>query len=707
MVTVLTGADVPGEGDTGANRHDEPLFPVEVMFHHQPVAWVLADTLEAARRGAARVQRAYEPLPAILTIEQAIEAGSFLTDPLRIVDGDMPLRSSELRSYRGRAGDRRPGAFLSRDAGGDRVARRERDVIAVHSSTQHPSETQDVVARVLGVPAQSGHGRVPADGRRVRRQGSAGQRVCGDRRARRVEDAAAGARPADARARHGADRQAASVPGAIHRRLRGRRPDRTLSALRCISDGGWSLDLSEPIMWRSLFHCDNAYHLPAVEVDRPRLPHAQDVADGVPRLRRTAGHGRHRGDPVAGRARGCRLPADVVRERNFYRDGDDDALRPDASTTPSRIDADLERAEGDERVRRAPRARSRASTPRSRTSKRGLAITPVKFGISFTATFFNQAGALVLVYRDGSVQVNHGGTEMGQGLFTKIQQIAADSLGVPLRRVRVMPTRTDKVPNTSATAASAGTDLNGAAVADACAQIQVAARRRRRRSASTATPRRVRFDDGRRVAPGNVDARSRAVRGRLQAARAALRAGLLPHAGHPLRSETGRGTAVPLLRLRRRGVGGRGRRLHRRSIRLLRTDILQDVGDSISPIVDRGQIEGGFLQGRRLADASRNCCGTRRDASRPAAPRPTSCRRGPRCPRSSKVQTSGARRAARRRVGQQGGRRAAADAGHLGARGDPRRRRGVRGRRGRHVRSPATPERVFFAVRHVRRPALK
>ena len=133
--------------------------------------------------------------------------------------------------------------------------------------------------------------------------------------------------------------------------------------------------------------------------------------------------------------------------------------------------------------------------PRSVHHKRGLAITPVKFGISFTATFYNQAGALVLVYRDGTVQVNHGGTEMGQGLFTKIQQIAADSLGVPASRVRVMSTRTDKVPNTSATAASAGTDLNGAAVADACVQIKA-------RLAAVAAavldcePADVQFDDG-------------------------------------------------------------------------------------------------------------------------------------------------------------------------------------------------------------------
>ena len=163
--------------------------------------------------------------------------------------------------------------------------------------------------------------------------------------------------------------------------------------------------------------------------DRPRLPDAQDVADRVPRLRRTAG-------ACSSSKRSCRrrrsalgLPADVVRERNLYRDGDDTHYGQPVRDA-GRIDDDLEQLKTTSRFDDAA-PRSRASTPRTRTSKRGLAITPVKFGISFTATFFNQAGALVLVYRDGSVQVNHGGTEMGQGLFTKIQQIAADSLGVP------------------------------------------------------------------------------------------------------------------------------------------------------------------------------------------------------------------------------------------------------------------------------------
>ena len=190
----------------------------------------------------------------------------------------------------------------------------------------------------------------------------------------------------------------------------------------------------------------------------------------------------------------------------------------------------------------------------------------MKFGISFTATFFNQAGALVLIYRDGSVQVNHGGTEMGQGLHTKIRQIAADSLGVPLESVRMMPTRTDKVPNTSATAASAGTDLNGAAVVDACRQLRaalapVAAPLLRLRSRRRGLQRRTRL---RRWLPDVHVTFAEVVEAAYRQRAAALRARLLPHARDPLRSEDRPRPAVPLLRLRRRGHGGRGRRLHRR-----------------------------------------------------------------------------------------------------------------------------------------------
>ena len=204
--------------------------------------------------------------------------------------------------------------------------------------------------------------------------------------------------------------------------------------------------------------------------------------------------------------------------------------------------------------------------------KRGLAITPVKFGISFNLTAFNQAGALVHVYKDGSVLVNHGGTEMGQGLHTKMLQVAATTLGVPLEKVRLAPTRTDKVPNTSATAASSGADLNGAAIKDACEQILRADRRRAGRDVGGAR--------AQRLLPADP-----AVGGRL-----------LQDRGAALGRRGDAGRAVQVLRLRRRRARGRGRRVHRR-LPLRRVDIVHDVGDSLSPMIDIGQIEGGFVQG--------------------------------------------------------------------------------------------------------------
>ncbi|OYV99981.1 MAG: xanthine dehydrogenase molybdopterin binding subunit, partial [Acidobacteria bacterium 37-65-4] len=268
------------------------------------------------------------------------------------------------------------------------------------------------------------------------------------------------------------------------------------------------------------------------------------------------------------------LPVDVVRERNFYRNGDtthygqvvDDAERIGI------VWKQLKETSGFD-ARRAGIARFNAEHPHQ---KRGLAITPVKFGISFTATAFNQAGASVLIFRDGSVQVNQGGTEMGQGLYTKIQQIAADGLGIPLDRVRVMSTRTDKVPNTSATAASSGTDLNGAAVADACAQLKA------RLTAAAAGDTSLTF-------PEICEA---AYRQRVPL----FAQGYYRTPGIHFDPKTGRGKpfhyfafGAAVSEIEVDGFTG--------DYRLLRTDILQDVGDSISPIVDRGQIEGGFIQG--------------------------------------------------------------------------------------------------------------
>ncbi len=362
------------------------------------------------------------------------------------------------------------------------------------------------------------------------------------------------------------------------------------------SDGGWSLDLSEPILWRAMFHCDNAYYLPAAE-----------LTGHVCRTHKTSqtafrGFGGPQGmlvieeilDQAARRLAPRRR--DVVRERNFYREGDTTHYGQ-----PVKDAARIERI-----WRRAARYRAVSTARRDEIDrfnaahphrKRGLAITPVKFGISFTATFFNQAGALVLIYRDGSVQVNHGGTEMGQGLHTKIRQIAADALGLPVDSVRIMPTRTDKVPNTSATAASAGTDLNGAAVLDACGQLlqrltPVAA------ALLDCDPAAVRFSDGMACAEGtdrSVDFARVCKPPTGSACRCSPR--LLPHARDSLRLRRpasgepfhyfAYGAAVAEVEID--GFTG--------EYRILRADFCRTSAIPVRPLIDRGQIEGGFLQG--------------------------------------------------------------------------------------------------------------
>jgi xanthine dehydrogenase large subunit len=340
------------------------------------------------------------------------------------------------------------------------------------------------------------------------------------------------------------------------------------------SDGGWCLDLSEPVLSRALCHVDNAYWIPHVRVDG-RVARTHKTSQTAFR-----GFGGPQGmlviEDILGRCAPLLGvdPADL-RRRNFYAEG---------QTTPygqpvrhaERLGRAWDQvvATSDFDQRRVQIARANAENPHR---KRGLAITPVKFGISFNFTAFNQAGALVHVYKDGSVLINHGGTEMGQGLHTKMLQVAATALGLPIERVRLAPTRTDKVPNTSATAASSGADLNGAAIKDACDQILA------------------------RLAP---------MRGRLGAATAwdeivhaayhdriqLWAAGFYKTEGLFWDPATVRGEpfkyfayGVAASEVSVDGFTG--------AYQVERVDIVHDVGDSLSPLVDIGQIEGGFVQG--------------------------------------------------------------------------------------------------------------
>lgn len=594
VVTTLTAEDVPGENDTGAVRHDEPLFPSEVMFHQHPVAWVLGESLEAAQRGAARVQVSYELLPAILTIEDAIVARSFLSGPLHWARGDAPAaiagNAHRIEGQLAIGGQEHfyletqsALAWLDETGG-----------LVLHSSSQHPSETQQMVSRVLGLPRNI----IAVE---CLRMGGA----FGGKESQANPWAVVAAlgtwktrRPVRVRLTRALDM---ALTGKRHPflgrfecgfddggRIQGIR-------IELYSDGGWSLDLSEAVLARAMFHADNAYYLPAA-----------DITGYVCRTHKTSqtafrGFGGPQGMLVIEEAmdriaRTLGLEPHVVRERNFYREGQTTHyLQPvkDASRLAKIWRRLKSKSHFEERLRDVD-----AFNRSHEHCKRGIAVTPVKFGISFTALLFNQGGAFVLVYRDGSVQVNHGGTEMGQGLHTKMRHVAAESLGVTLDAVRVMPTRTDKIPNTSATAASAGADLNGAAIAVACNEVRsrlIPVAACQLQCAENA----VRFAGGRVFAEGAESDGvpfSNVVEDAYRQRIPLFADGHYRTPGIHFDAKTGTGkpfhyfcygAAVSEVEVDR-FTGDH---------RILRVDIVQDVGESMAPLVDLGQVEGGFVQG--------------------------------------------------------------------------------------------------------------
>src|SRR5664279_691066 len=413
VVRVLTADDVPGLNDAG-EKHDEPLFPSEVMFFGHAVCWVLGESLEAARQGA----------------DAAIETAAHR------FSGEFEFGGQEH-------------FYLETNAALALVD--ENGQVFVQSSTQHPSETQDIVAHVLGVHAH--HVTVQC----LRMGGGFGGKEFQPHGLAAV--AALGAvlteRPVSLRLNRTQD---ITMTGKRHPFLAswevGFDRDMRICALRAtlISNGGWSLDLSEPVLARALCHIDNAYWIPDITV-QGRIAKTNRSSNTAFR-----GFGGPQGmiviEDILGRcAPLLGVQPEDLRRNNFYEPG---------QATPY-----------GQPVRHAERLADIATFNDAHPdTKRALAMTPVKFGISFNLTAFNQAGALVHVYKDGSVLINHGGAEMGQGLHTKMIQVAATSLGVPLSFVRLAPTRTDKVPNTSATAASSGADLNGGAIKNACDQIR-------------------------------------------------------------------------------------------------------------------------------------------------------------------------------------------------------------------------------------------
>ncbi|HZJ14616.1 MAG TPA: xanthine dehydrogenase molybdopterin binding subunit, partial [Chthoniobacteraceae bacterium] len=590
---VLMAEDIPGHNDVGVSRRDEILLARdEALYHGHLVAIVVGETLAACREAARRVVIEYEPLPAILTAREAIAADSFHTEPNFMRRGD--VCAALARSAHTFTGEFAMGgqehfylethaAWAEIDAEGN---------VFVCSSTQHPSEIQTIVAEVLGLPRN----RVVVQSPRMG-GGFGGKETQGNTWAALVALAALKTgRPVRVQLDRDLDMQLTGKRHPFYANFEvGHDDEGRLTALKCdlISNGGWSLDLSMPVTDRALFHLDNAYYIPAVEVSG-RVARTHLTSQTAFR-----GFGGPQGmlvieeilDRIAHR---LGLPPHVVRERNLYHgSGETNTTHYGQEIGDNRLQTIWHqlKASADFDARRAGIDDWNAAHPRT---KRGLAITPVKFGISFTFTAYNQAGALVLIYRDGTVQVNHGGTEMGQGLHTKILGIVMRELGLPAERIRLMPTTTDKIPNTSATAASSGSDLNGAAVCNACVELRT--RLMPIAAEMLGAKGDIEWRDGRAWLGGKscgfAEVVERAWGQRINLSAAGYYA--TPDIHWDRASGRGRpfyyfacGAAVSEVEVD--GYTGMSK--------VLRVDILHDVGDSLNPGVDRGQIEGGFVQG--------------------------------------------------------------------------------------------------------------
>jgi len=599
---VLLAEDVPGLNDAGT-KHDEVLLPAkEISYHSQIVALVVGETVEACRAAAEKVVVEYEAMQPIVTLQQAIALKSFHNEPNLIRRGNVgaalakaPMKLSGTFELGGQEH-----FYLETQAAWAEPG--EDGSMLVTSSTQHPSEVQMVVAHVLDLPSNKVVVQCPRMG------GGFGGKETQAALPAALAALAARRTGRPVRVRFNRD-QDMMISGHRHPFLAkfevgfDKRGQILAAKIHLTSNGGWAADLSQAVTDRALFHLDNAYYIPAVEF------RGQVAKTNLSSNTAFRGFGGPQGmlviEEIIDRvARRLGLSPEVVREQNLYRGkGETNTTHYGQEIEDNRIQMiwqTLKKSSG-LTSRRKEVARWNSAHPHR---KRGIAITPVKFGISFTVTHLNQAGALVLIYQDGTVQVNHGGTEMGQGVHTNIAIIAAKVLGIPVGNVRVMPTSTDKVPNTSATAASCGTDLNGAAVKNACETL--------RERLSPIAAQLLKEKLGRKPKPNNLIFHEGSIHERTKPKASVPFAAAVKKAYLSRISLSATGYyCTPDIHWDR--AAGRGKPFHYFACgaavaevevdgftgmhRVLRADILHDVGDSINEGVNRGQIEGGFVQG--------------------------------------------------------------------------------------------------------------
>ena len=593
VIAAITSADIPGKNDIAPIRSDEPALAAGIVeYEGQPVAAIAAATFDQARAATRLVDITYEPLPAVLTIEEAIARESFVSPPQTMVRGEVepalagaPHRlTGELRCG-GQDHFYLEGQIALAVPG-------EGDDMQVWSSTQHPTEVQHGVAHLLGWPFNA----VTVE---VRRMGGA----FGGKESQATIIAGIAAvlawkarRPVKLRLPRDDDMRAT---GKRHPFLI--RYDVGVDAeghivgldLTLAADGGSVADHTPAVLTRALCHADNCYFLPNLRFRG--LPCKTNTVSNTA----FRGYGGPQGmlaietiiDVIARR---LGLPVHTVRRRNFYGIGRND-VTPYGMTVEDNI---IERVvdELDRAVNLAAWRRDVAHFNRqSPVVKKGLATMPVKFGISFNRPALNQAGALVHVYTDGSVVLNHGGTEMGQGLFIKVAQVVAEVFAIDLDHIRVSATSTAKVPNTSATAASSGSDLNGMAALHAAEQIKT--RMTGVAAEHFAVPAQDIIFSSNRVFAGNRSLSFAELAALSWEKRVSLSAAgfySTPKIHWDFATNTGRpfyyfvyGAAAAEVAIDT--LTGESR--------VLRAELIQDCGRSLNPAIDLGQIEGAFVQG--------------------------------------------------------------------------------------------------------------
>lgn len=593
VVLVLTAEDIPGHNDVSPFAGDDPLLADGLVeYIGQPIFAIAADSIEAARAAADLAIISYEDLPALTTIDQALEAESAI-EPMQVMGQGDASAALEKAPHR-QSGSFRIGgqdhfylegqiAFATPQEDGD---------VHVFSSTQHPSEVQHLVAHVLGRPTNA----VTVE---VRRMGGG----FGGKETHPAMFAALSAlvavktgKPAKLRL----DRDDDMV-------MTGKRHDFrydfdvgydnegliTGLGIEMASRCGRSTDLSPAINDRAMFHADNCYFLPDVTIKSHRCK-THTVSNTAFR-----GFGGPQGmlgieyviDDIA---RSLRMDPLDVRLRNLY-GGEGRDVTPFGMTVEDNIAAELMETLAEQSDYRARRKAVRDFNASSPFLKKGLALTPVRFGISFTTTHLNQAGALVHVYADGSVHLNHGGTEMGQGLFVKVAQVVAEEFQIDIDHIKITATTTAKVPNTSATAASSGSDLNGMAALDAARKIKARLIDFAAQKYDCPTDR-ISFRNNSVYIENKEVAFADLVRDAYLNRISLSSTGFYrtPKIHYDRSKHKGRpflyfcyGAAVSEVIIDT--LTGENR--------VLRTDILHDTGRSLNPAIDKGQIEGGFIQG--------------------------------------------------------------------------------------------------------------